>query len=121
MIEPAKVTPLPPNKIRITAIIREIASDSARWSINVPAEDWQAIRHLVNKRQVERCLLDGFVIEDHAWLDEHDNWRCSVGRVCGGVFVGIEVAVRRSPALPKLFVIAIKGEQIGSEDIGGEP
>jgi hypothetical protein len=120
MIEPVKVTPLPLSKIRITAIIREIASDSARWSINVAAADLHATRHLVNKRQVERCLLDGYVIEEYATLDEHDNWRCSVGRVCGGVHVNIEVAVERSPALPKLFVIAIKGEQISTEDIGGE-
>jgi hypothetical protein len=35
-----------------------------------------------------------------------------MARVCGGLSVVIDVALERAPVLPKLFVVAIKGDQI---------
>jgi hypothetical protein len=57
-------------------------------------------------------LLDGYVREEKAWLDEHDNWRFSIGRVCGGISVVIHVALQRSAPMPRLFVIDIQGDEI---------
>lgn len=106
------VTPLPLTRARATEIVRELARDSARWSINVSYATNQNWRALVNRRQVERCLLDGYVLQERAQLDEYDNWRFSIGRVCAGVNVVIEVALERKVAIPKLFVIGIKGDEI---------
>ncbi len=106
------VVPLPLTRARATEIVREIAKDSSRWSVTIRYGATQQWRALVNRRQVERCLLDGYIREEKAWLDEHDNWRFTIGRVCGGIGVVIEVALERSPALPKLFVVDIKGDEI---------
>jgi hypothetical protein len=107
----SNVVPLPLSRARATEIVKEIAKTD-RWSINIPYSPKQIWRQLVNRRQVELCLLEGWILEDHARLDEHDNWRFSIARVCAGLNVVIEVALQRSPVLPRLYVIAIKGDQI---------
>ncbi len=106
------VVKLPLTKARATEIVREVAKDSSRWSINVPYKDTQRWRGLVNRRQVEWCLLDGYVREDKVALDEHGNWVFSIGRVCAGLDVVIEVTLEDGPALPRLFVTSIKGDEI---------
>jgi hypothetical protein len=106
------VTPFPLTRARATEIVREIAKDSSRWSINVPYRDTQKWRGLVNRRQVEWCLLDGYVLQERAELDEHGNWRFNIARVCAGMNVVIEVALQNGPALPRLFVTGIQGDEI---------
>jgi hypothetical protein len=105
------VVPLPLTRSQLTEIVRGIAK-TARWSINIKYEPSQEWRRLVNRRQVELCLLEGYVLDDRASLDPHDNWRFSIARVCAGLHVVIEVALQRAPAMPKLFVVGIKGDQI---------
>jgi hypothetical protein len=113
MTEPDRdVIPLPLSRSRATEIVREIAKNSDRWSINVQYEPTQAWRMLVNRRQVELCLLEGYILDDRATLDAYDNWRFKIARVCGGLNVVIEVALQRTQVMPRLFVIAIKGDQI---------
>jgi hypothetical protein len=112
MIHSDSVVPLPLSRLRVTEIVREIAAISARWSINVTFEDTAEWRRLVNRRQVERCLQDGEVLEERATLDEYGYWRFRMSRVCGGLSVVIEVAIEHGPAIPKLFVIGVKGDQI---------
>ena len=111
----ARIAVLPLTRSRATDIVREVAR-AGRWSINVqyrPTEEW---RRLVNRRQIESCLLEGYVLDDKAELDDNDNWRFQIARVCGGLNVVVDVALQRSAALPRLYVIAIKGDQI---DCGG--
>ena len=75
------VVPLPLLRARATDIVREIAK-TARWSINIPYSPAAGWRQLVNRRQVELCLLEGYILQDHAKLDEHGNWRFQIARVC---------------------------------------
>jgi hypothetical protein len=103
---------LPLTRARATAIVREVAKDSGRWSINVKYEPTHEWRRLVNRRQVEACLEEGYVLDETVHLDEFGNWRFRIGRVCAGLDVTIEVAVENGPPLPRLYVVAIKGDQI---------
>ena len=107
----SNVVPLPLTRARATDIVRQIAK-TARWSVIVPYTPAQPWRQLVNRRQVALCLLEGYVLEEHTSLDEHGNWRFHIGRVCAGLNVVIEVALENTPALPRLFVIGIEGDQI---------
>lgn len=105
-----KVIPLPLIRERATEIVREI-SKTDRWSVHIqypPNGEW---RRVVNRRQIELCLKEGYILQKHARLDEHGNWRFSIGRVCGGLNVEIGVALERTE-LPRLFVISIKGDHI---------
>lgn len=112
MTQPDPVATLPLSRSRATEIVREIAKTSVRWSINIPYKPTEEWRRLVNRRQVELCLQEGYVLDERATLDEHDNWRFKMARVCGGLSVVIDVALERAPVVPKLFVVAIKGDQI---------
>jgi len=106
-----EVVPLPLTRSRATEIVKEIAKTD-RWSINIKYEPTQTWRRLVNRRQVELCLLEGYILDERAALDEYGNWRFEIARVCAGLHVVIDVALQRAPVLPKLFVVGIKGDQI---------
>jgi hypothetical protein len=106
------VVPIPLSRARATEVVREIAKDSARWSVHIqyPAiHDW---RRIVNRRQIQACLLEGWVMEDRASIDEHGNWRFRIARVCAGLDVVIDVALERNANLPRLFVVGITGDEI---------
>ena len=110
---PDKVIPMPPTKARLTEIVREIAkSQPPRWSIvnrYEPTQDW---RKVVNSRQVLLCLEEGYVLDERASLDSHDNWEFQIARVCAGLNVIITCVLERAPPIPRLFVREIKGDQI---------
>jgi hypothetical protein len=106
------MTSLPLSRARATAIVQEIAKDSGRWSINMPLGAGTGWRQLVNRRHISLCLREGLVQDEFATLDEHDCWRFEMERMCGGLYVRLEVALERSPAIPKLFVIGITGELV---------
>jgi hypothetical protein len=106
------VIPMPLTRSRATEIVREIALDSKRWTITVQYKDTQKWRGLVNRRQVEWCLQDGYVLEDKIPLHESGYWVFTLGRVCAGLDVVVEVAVENGPPLPKLFVTRITGDEI---------
>jgi hypothetical protein len=109
--EDPKVIPLPLSRTQMTELVRDIASDSSRWSINVAYSDKQDWRKLVNRRQVDLCLREGYVLDDRSRLDEHGYWRFRVARVCAGLDVVIEVAVSRD-SRPRLYVVDIRGDEI---------
>lgn len=110
---PDNVTPMPLSRARLTEIVREIAaSQPPRWSIVVQYDantDW---RRVVNSRQVLLCLEEGWVLEEHATLDEHGNWEFQIARVCAGLDVVITCVLERAPAIPHLFVREIRGDKI---------
>ena len=59
----SKVTRLPLTRARATEIVREIVEDSQRWAITVPYTHNQNWRELVNRRQIQFCLREGYVLE----------------------------------------------------------
>jgi hypothetical protein len=108
------VIPLPLTRARATEIIREISRDSSRWAVTIEYPPGQHWRRTVNRRQVDLCLREGYVLDEHARLDEHDNWRLRVARVCAGLDVVIDVALERKSKAPRLYVVAIQGDHIGT-------
>lgn len=107
-----KVVPLPLTKARATEIVRSIAKDSRRWVVTVQYRDDQEWRNLVNRRQIELCLKEGYVLEKKIGQDEHGNWRFRIARVCAGQNVVLDVAIESEGALPNLYVLGITGDSI---------
>lgn len=107
----SNVTPLPLTRARATELVREIER-AGRWSIVIQKELAPGYKWLVNMRQIDLCLKEGWILDDHAKLDEKGNWRFDIGRVCAGVDVVITVAVERTASDPRLFVLAIRGDVI---------
>jgi hypothetical protein len=116
MEEPKKadVVRLPPTRERLTEFVREIGLDSTRWSIAVPYKSGQDWRKLVNRRQIELCLRDGYILDARATQDAHGNWAFRIARVCAGLDVVIDVVLESREQLPRLFVISIQGDQINT-------
>lgn len=93
----AEIVPFPeggrPDSRTVRRLLREAADDSEKlvyvkgFSEN---EDWY---RLVTVGQVLRCLREGEVTETPS-LDDEGNWRCSLYKLCGGVRVYVEVALR---------------------------
>lgn len=108
----SKVVPLPLSRERATEIIREIARDSRRWSIVIPYKDPDLWRGFVNRRHIERILREGYVLQEHAELDDKGNWTCQIARVCAGMNVVIDVAFESEGRRPSLFVLKINGSRI---------
>lgn len=107
----------PLSRVQATDIVRDIAKTSSRWSINVPYDQEQDWRRIVNRRQVELCLREGYILNDVARADEHGNYRFQIARVCAGLDVVIDVALQFSPPLlPKIFVVGIKGDHINTSE-----
>lgn len=108
-----KVTRMPLSRERATEVVRHVAKDSSRWVLLKPysaQEDW---RRTVNARQVQRCLADGYVLDDRATLDEHSQWRFRIARVCAGVNVVLDVALESETVKkPRLFVLGIDDESM---------
>jgi hypothetical protein len=107
-----RVQQIPPTRERLTDIVREIAAASSRWSLNAAVPTTIDGRSIVNRRQVELCLREGYILDERASTDRHGNWKFEMARVCAGLDVTIDVVVESAPALPCLYVIAIRGEQI---------
>ena len=92
----AEVIPFPeggrPSNRKVLRLLKEAVEDSdkliylKRYSEN---EEWY---RLVTNRQVTRCLQDG-KMRGSASLDSEGNWRCLLYRLCGGVWVHVEVAL----------------------------
>lgn len=112
MPEDRKVVPLPLTRAQATERVREIAKDSRRWAITMPYGKKEAWRRAVNQRQVDLCLREGYVLDEHARLDEHGHWRFRIARVCAGLDIEIDVALEREGASPRLFVVGIRGDRI---------
>lgn len=108
--DPHNVVQLPLTRERTTEIVREIAR-AERWSVNMDYDADQQYRRTLNRRQVDRCLREGYVLDDHAKLDSNGNWRTRIVQVCSGVHVTIDVAIEPGP-VPRLFVVAIRGDVI---------
>jgi hypothetical protein len=108
----SNVVTLPPSRERLTDIVKAIAAESNRWSINAVLPTDQGGRSMVNRRQVELCLKEGYVCDERASIDRHGNWQFEMARVCAGLDVRIDVVVESAPSVPKLFVIAVRGDQI---------
>lgn len=75
-------------------------------------QDW---RKLVNRRQVELCLKEGYILETHGALDTYGNWTFRMARVCAGLDVVIGVALEPKPLRPRLYVVSIKGDHIDDQ------
>lgn len=109
--KPDKISRLPLSRERITEIVRDIARDS-RW-VPLPGysekQDW---RKAVNNRQIQLCLAEGYVLEEHATLDEHGHWIFHIARVCAGLNIVLHVALESNLRKPRLFVLGIDGEHI---------
>jgi hypothetical protein len=106
------VTRMPLSRERLTDIIREIGKDSERWPVAISYEKWQLWRHIVNRRQIELCLLEGWILQDKVTPDENGYWCFQVTRVCSGFNVVIEVALEPDRANRKLIVTGISGDRI---------
>jgi hypothetical protein len=107
-----KVTRLPLTRAQATEIVREISGDSTRWAVMVQYKnnaDWHKV---VNRRQIELCLREGYILVERASMDENNNWRFSIARVCGGLNVVIDVALEGNSKLPKLYVLKVNGDEI---------
>jgi hypothetical protein len=112
MSDTSKVARLPLTRARATKIVREIVEDSQRWAITVPYTHNQNWRELVNRRQIQFCLREGYVLEETATLDEFGNWRFHIARVCADLNIEIEVALESKGPQPRLFVLEIQGDEI---------
>ncbi len=66
----------------------------------------------MNRRQIQFCLREGYVLEEFATLDEFGNWRFHMARVCSGLSIEIEVALESQGSSPRLFVLKIRGDEI---------
>ena len=75
-------------------------------------EQNQNWRERVNRRQIQFCLREGYVLEETATLDEFGNWRFHIARVCAGLNIEIEVALESQGPKPRLFVLKIQGDEI---------
>jgi len=112
MTETSNVARLPLTRARATEIIREIAKDSQRWTITIAYSQNLNWRKLVNRRQIQFCLHEGYVLEETATLDEFGNWRFHIARVCAGLNIKIEVALESQGRQPRLYVLEIQGDEI---------
>jgi len=112
MNENTNVARFPLTRARATEIVREIVEDSRRWTITVTYEHNQNWRERVNRRQIQFCLREGYVLEETATLDEFGNWRFHIARVCAGLNIEIEVALESQGLKPRLFILEIQGDEI---------
>lgn len=112
MNDTSNVARLPLTRTRATEIVREIVEDSQRWAITVTYAHNQNWRGRVNRRQIQFCLREGYVLEETASLDEFGNWRFHIARVCAGLNIEIEVALESQGPKPRLFVLKIQGDEI---------
>jgi len=99
-------------RVRATEIVREIAKESQRWMITMTYSQNQIWRELVNRRQIQLCLSEGYVLEHTADMDRFENWRFHIVRVCAGMNIKIEVALESQGRRPRLFVLDIQGDEI---------
>jgi hypothetical protein len=112
MTDNSNIVRLPLTRVRATEIVRELVEESHRWAIIVPYVNNQGWRRLVNRRQVQFCLREGYVLEEFATLDEFGNWRFHMARVCSGLNIEIEVALESQGSFPGLFVLNIQGDEV---------
>jgi hypothetical protein len=107
----SNVVPLPLSRERLTEIVREIATDDARWFLVVKPDGSKGVtwNWLVNRRQVQLCLKEGYVLDERAARDEHGFWRFRITGVFAGLHVTLDVALESQGALPKLYVVTING------------
>jgi len=110
--ESHNVVTLPLTKERLTDIAREIGKDSERWPVIIPYGEDQNWQQSVNRRQIELCLREGYVVEKRVTADKHGYWRFNLVRVCSGMHVQIEVALEPDGPERKLIVIGVKGDRI---------
>lgn len=85
------VTPFPLSSQRAVQLIREVASDSGRYSIPDPPAGGEWYR-LVTRRQVELCLREGDVTGEPQ-VDERGSVLVSLERFSAGSLVRIGVVV----------------------------
>jgi hypothetical protein len=106
-----KVSVLPLPRQRATERVRE-AVEAGRWSI--PSHEGLApgYKWLVQHRQIELCLREGYILDDYAKLDEHGYWVFRIARVCAGVDVVIHVAMENVAVAPHVIVVKITGDVI---------
>jgi hypothetical protein len=107
-----KVTRLPITREKATEIVREISEDSRRWAVLVVYEEHQEWRQLVNRRQIELRLKEGYILEPRSTVNEHGHHVFSIARVCAGLDVAIKVAVDIQGASSRLYVLGINGDRI---------
>jgi len=112
MSDTSNIVRLPLTRARATEIVREIVEDSQRWAITVTYAHSQNWRERVNRRQIQFCLREGYVLEETATLDKFGNWRFHMARVCAGLNIEIEVALESQGPKPRLFVLRIQGDEI---------
>ena len=66
----SNITRIPLTRVRATEIVREIAKESQRWMITMTYSQNQIWRELVNRRQIQLCLSEGYVLEHTADMDQ---------------------------------------------------
>jgi len=107
-----KVVPIPITREKGTEIVREIAKDSRRWPILLEYSERQEWFQIVNRRQIELCLKEGYILEDKSTVNDHGHHEFSIVRVCAGLNVKIKVAIDTDSVEPKAYVIGIDGDRI---------